>query len=43
MWVEPDRIVATREGRLLLRVIAMCFDAYLRQPQAAPMRYSRTV
>lgn len=43
VWIEPERIVATPEGRLLLRVIAMCFDGYLRQPQAAPARYSRTV
>ena len=27
--VEPDRIAATPQGRLLLRNIAMCFDAYL--------------
>jgi len=43
VWIEPERIVATRAGRLLLRVIAMCFDGYLRQPQAAPARYSRTI
>ena len=27
--IEPDRIVATSRGRLLLRNIAMCFDRYL--------------
>ena len=29
---EPERIVATRQGRLLLRSIAMCFDHYLKIP-----------
>jgi oxygen-independent coproporphyrinogen-3 oxidase len=43
VWIEPERIVATRAGRLLLRAIAMCFDGYLRRPQAAPARFSRTV
>lgn len=42
VWIEPERIVATPQGRLLLRIIAMCFDAYLHRPQAAPARYSRT-
>ncbi|GAA5070044.1 oxygen-independent coproporphyrinogen III oxidase [Lysobacter panacisoli] len=42
VWIEPERIVATPEGRLLLRVIAMCFDAYLPRV-SAPARYSRTV
>lgn len=32
VWIEPERIVATPEGRFLLRVIATCFDAYLEQP-----------
>jgi oxygen-independent coproporphyrinogen III oxidase len=42
--VEPDRIRATSRGRLLLRNIAMCFDAYLEQPApvAAP-RFSRAI
>ena len=35
VWIEPERIVVTLHGRRLLRVIAMCFDAYL-QPHAAP-------
>ncbi|RYZ72341.1 MAG: oxygen-independent coproporphyrinogen III oxidase, partial [Lysobacteraceae bacterium] len=30
--IEPRRIVATRQGRLLLRNIAMCFDRYLQKP-----------
>jgi oxygen-independent coproporphyrinogen-3 oxidase len=29
---EPGRIVATRQGGLLLRNIAMCFDHYLQSP-----------
>src|SRR5690606_1428755 len=31
--IEPDRIAATTQGRLLLRNIAMCFDRYLTPPQ----------
>ena len=53
--VEVDRggLQATSRGRLLLRIIAMCFDRYLtpaadvspapEQHGAAPPRYSRTV
>lgn len=43
--VVGNVIAATPRGRLLLRVIAMCFDRYL-QPQgasAAPARFSRVV
>lgn len=40
VWIEPERIVATPEGRLLLPLIAMCFDAYASPPVA---RYPRTV
>jgi oxygen-independent coproporphyrinogen-3 oxidase len=36
-WVATDR------GRLLLRIIAMCFDAYLDQPAPVPVRFSRAV
>lgn len=39
--IGREHIVATDSGRLLLRVIAMCFDRYLKQPQ--PMRYSKVV
>jgi len=35
-------IQATARGRPLLRLIAMCFDRYLRQP-AQPARYSRAI
>ncbi len=39
----PD-IIATSRGRLLLRIIAMCFDNYLAAPQAtARPRYSRVL
>ena len=45
--LEPGRIVATRQGRLLLRNIAMCFDNYLqpptRQADAFPQRFSRAI
>ena len=42
--IEPDRIVATSRGRLLLRNIAMCFDRYLDQPAAvAAPRFSRAI
>ena len=32
--LENGRIAATSRGRLLLRIIAMCFDRYLHQPGA---------
>jgi oxygen-independent coproporphyrinogen III oxidase len=41
--VEPKRIRATPLGRLLLRVIAMCFDRYLQQDSASPVRYSKVI
>lgn len=43
--IEPDRIAATARGRLLLRIIAMCFDRYLAQPADAEARprYSRVI
>jgi oxygen-independent coproporphyrinogen-3 oxidase len=33
--VDPERIAATSRGRLLLRMIAMCFDRYLQAPSPA--------
>jgi oxygen-independent coproporphyrinogen-3 oxidase len=41
---EPGRIVASAQGRLFLRNIAMCFDRYLDQPAkiVAP-RFSRAI
>ncbi len=43
--VKPGRITATSRGRLLLRIIAGCFDRYLDQPVLKEMRprYSRVV
>jgi oxygen-independent coproporphyrinogen-3 oxidase len=42
--VDPERIAATSRGRLLLRMMAMCFDRYLRTPaQAERPRHSRVV
>jgi oxygen-independent coproporphyrinogen III oxidase len=42
--VHERRIAATPRGRLLLRIIAMCFDNHLEQsaPAARP-RYSRVI
>ncbi len=40
--VTPGHIRVTELGRIFLRNIAMCFDAYLKQPATQP-RYSRTV
>ena len=43
--IDRQRIAATERGRLLLRLVAMCFDRYLhtaRSPAAAP-RYSKVV
>ncbi len=44
--IQPSRIVATSRGRLLLRIIAMCFDRYLTEstdsPAARP-QYSRVI
>ncbi len=42
--IGRSRIEATSRGRLLLRIIAMCFDRYLNEPaDFANLRYSRTV
>jgi len=40
--LDSARITATSRGRLLLRIIAMCFDRYL-NASASPARYSRTI
>lgn len=40
--LEPDRVTVTEMGRLFLRNIAMCFDAYLKQANQDQPRYSRT-
>lgn len=41
--VEPDGIRVTDTGRLLLRAVAMVFDAYLSPRMANSARYSRVV
>jgi oxygen-independent coproporphyrinogen-3 oxidase len=43
--IEPSRITATSRGRLLLRIIAMCFDRYVTESNlaAARPRYSRVI
>jgi oxygen-independent coproporphyrinogen-3 oxidase len=41
--ISPTRIEATSRGRLLLRIIAACFDRYLHQPSAEPARFSRAI
>ena len=44
--VEPGRIAATRRGRLLMRIIVMCFDRYLtrggNQRGASAQAFSRS-
>jgi oxygen-independent coproporphyrinogen-3 oxidase len=43
--IGPQAIEATERGQLLLRLLAMCFDRYLRTAEqtAAPLRYSKVV
>ena len=46
--ISSDAITVTTRGRLLLRNIAMCFDAYLNRPAAsaptvAPVMFSRAI
>jgi oxygen-independent coproporphyrinogen-3 oxidase len=40
---DASKIEATSRGRLLLRMIAMCFDHYLKPSQAEQPRHSRVV
>jgi oxygen-independent coproporphyrinogen-3 oxidase len=40
--VGPKFIESTSRGRLLMRIIAMCFDRYLQHP-AAPARFSKAI
>ncbi|MBN8428098.1 MAG: coproporphyrinogen III oxidase, partial [Xanthomonadales bacterium] len=39
--VNANWIKATERGRMLLRVIAMCFDRYLQN--SAPVRFSKAI
>ena len=41
--ISGTQIRATSRGRLLLRIIASCFDRYLQQPQSAPVRFSKAI
>ena len=41
--LSAERITVTELGRIFLRNIAMCFDAYLNAAESATPRYSRTV
>jgi oxygen-independent coproporphyrinogen-3 oxidase len=41
--VSETFITATEHGRLLLRIIAGCFDHYLHLAQAEPARFSRVI
>ena len=41
--VDANRIVVSSQGRLLLRNIAMCFDAYLDRQPTAPVQFSRAI
>jgi oxygen-independent coproporphyrinogen-3 oxidase len=40
---EPGRYTVTEQGRLLLRNIAMCFDAYLAPSADTVSRFSRAI
>ena len=41
--ISATQIRATSRGRLLLRIIAACFDRYLQQPPSAPARFSKAI
>jgi oxygen-independent coproporphyrinogen-3 oxidase len=42
--IDPNVIAATSRGRLLLRIIAMCFDHYLTSSQTdSRSRFSRVI
>ncbi len=40
---SPRGLRVTSRGRLLLRIIAACFDRYLQQPQSEPTRFSKAI
>lgn len=40
---DGDRIIATSRGRLMLRIIAVCFDRYLPTQASDQVRHSRAV
>jgi oxygen-independent coproporphyrinogen-3 oxidase len=41
--VDAGHIRATAQGRLLLRHVAMCFDAYLHRQEEQPVRFSKAI
>jgi oxygen-independent coproporphyrinogen-3 oxidase len=41
--LSSDCIEITPRGRLLMRVVAMCFDRHLHAPQQSPHKFSRVV
>ena len=41
--IDENCIRATLRGRMLLRIIAACFDRYLNQAQSEPARFSRVI
>jgi oxygen-independent coproporphyrinogen-3 oxidase len=41
--LSPTAIRASSRGRLLLRIIAACFDRYLHEAPAEPARYSKAI
>lgn len=41
--MDRKRIIATSQGRLLLRIIAMCFDRYLDRSSETSPRFSRVI
>ena len=40
---DKDSIIITGQGRLLIRNIAMCFDAYLEKKEGKSPVFSRTI
>jgi oxygen-independent coproporphyrinogen III oxidase len=40
---DGEELRVTSRGRMLVRNIAACFDHYLHQPTAQPLRYSRVI
>jgi oxygen-independent coproporphyrinogen-3 oxidase len=40
---DADAIRASSRGRLLLRIIAACFDRYLHEASAEPARFSKAI
>lgn len=41
--VDEERITIPPRGRLLMRMVAMAFDAYLNRPREQPARFSRVI